>query len=108
MTKTKALDRGDRQEQIVLWFQIRLEKGLDTYCSLNQIAKALQLAPSTKLRKMTDELLGTRLESEVLKRQGRWPGKGYRLMRGTFELPKKKERAIVINSRAGSQLELWS
>ncbi len=107
MVKTKALDRIDRQDQIVLWFQIRMEKGIDTYCSLPEIAKALQLAPSSKLRKMTDEMLGTRLESQPLQRQGRWPGKGYRLLRGTFEYPKKKERLIVINHRGMSQRSLW-
>jgi len=108
MVKTKALDRIDRQNQVVLWFQIRFERGIDTYASLNEIAKGLQLAPSTKLRKMVNEMIGERLETKELTRQGRWPGVGYRLARGTFEYPKKKERLILINSKAGSQLELWS
>ncbi|SRR6266576_1717469 len=105
--KTKALLREDRQDQIVLWFAIRMEKGLDAYCSLSQIAKGLGLAPSTKLRKMTEELVPARLEKIVLQRQGRWPGYGYRLARGTFEYPKKKERQIVISHRGFSQIAMF-
>jgi len=107
MVKTKALLRADRQDQIVLWFQIRLEKGIDQYCSINQIAKGLGLAPSTKFRKMVEEITPKRLEKIQLRRQGRWPGFGYRLARGTFEYPKKKERLIVIVHRGFAQKELW-
>jgi hypothetical protein len=108
MTKTKALLRSDRQDQIVLWFAIRMEKGIDTYTSLSEIARGLGLAPSTKLRKMIDEIVGERLEKTELQRQGRWKGWGYRLARGTFQYPKKKERFITVNSRGTSQLELWT
>lgn len=105
--KTKALLRADRQDQIILWFAIRMEKGIDDYCSLNQIARGLKLAASTKLRKMTDELVPARLEKIELHRQGRWKGYGYRLARGTFEYPKKKERFIVISHRGLSQMEMF-
>lgn len=108
MVKTKALLRSDRQDQIVLWFQIRLEKGVDEYASLSEIGRGLGLAPSTKLRKMTDEIVGKRLEKIELQRQGRWKGYGYRLARGTFQFPKKKERLITINHRGGAQLELFT
>jgi len=105
--RTKALLPEDRQDQIVLWFQIRLEKGIDAYATLNEIAKALQLAPSTKLRKIVEAIVPTRLEKVLMKKQGRWPGFGYRLARGTFEYPKKKERHILIQSRGRQQLELF-
>jgi hypothetical protein len=105
--RTKALLPEDRQDQIVLWFQIRMEKGIDTYATINEIAKALVLAPSSKLRKIIEAIVPSRLEKMVVKKQGRWPGYGYRLARGTFEYPKKKERLIVINHKGMAQRELW-
>jgi hypothetical protein len=108
LTKTKALLRSDRQDQVILWFSIRMERGVDVYCSLNEIARGLGLAPSTKLRKMVEEIVPSRLEKTELQRQGRWKGFGYRLARGTFEYPKKKERQITVNHRGNSlQLEMW-
>jgi hypothetical protein len=107
--KTKALLRSDRQDQIVLFFAIRMEKGIDTYCSINEIARGLQLAPSTKLRAIVRELVPDQLEETELQRQGRWKGIGYRLARGTFQYPQKKERIIVVNSKRGtSQMELFT
>jgi len=107
MVKIKALTPGERQDQIVLWFQIRLEKNIDNYATINEIAKALTLTPSSKLRKIIEAIVPSRLEKVLVKKQGRWPGYGYRLARGTFEYPKKKERLIVINHRGMSQKELW-
>lgn len=106
--KVKALPKEDRQDQIVLWFAIRMEQGKDDLCSMSQIARGIGVSPSTKLRRIIEDIVPTRLEKKELKRSGRWDGIGYRLARGTFVKVKKDKRVITLNSSKGKdQLELF-
>lgn len=105
--RVKALAREDRQDQIVTWFAIRLEKGNDELASMSEIARGIGVSPSTKLRKIIDSIVPDRLESKKLIRSGRWDGIGYRLARGSFVKLKKQQRVITLNSSQGKgQLEL--
>jgi len=105
--KTKALTKQDRQDQIVTWFAIRLEKGIDDIASMSQIARGIGVSPSTKLRKIIESIVPDRLEKTELKRQGRWDGIGYRLARRSFVKLKASKRIITLNSSKGKgQLEL--
>lgn len=107
MAKVKALAKEERQDQIVTWFAIRMEKGIDELASMSQIARGIGVSPSTKLRKIIDQIVPDRLERKELKRSGRWDGVGYRLARGSFVKLKKKDRVITLNSSKGKeQLEL--
>ena len=104
--KIKALTKEDRQEQIITWFAIRMEKGIDELASMSQIAKGIGVSPSSKLRAILDDIYPTRLEKKKIKRKGRWDGFGYRLARGTF-VKLKSKRTITLNCSTGKeQLEL--
>lgn len=106
--RKKALTKGERQIQIVTWFAIRIQHDNDEYASMSEIAEGLGVSPSSKLRKIIDDIVPTKLEKVQLKRPGRWDGWGYRLARGTFELPKKKQRELKITFRGVSQMELFN
>lgn len=105
--RRKALTKNEREIQIVTWFAIRIQHDNDDYASMAEIAEGLGLSPSTHLRKIIDGIVPTKLEKVVLRRPGRWDGWGYRLARGTFQLPKKKQRELKITSRGISQMEMF-
>lgn len=101
--KTKALDRAGRKQTIIEVFKERVRcQNLD-FATSNEVAKALGLSPSDKLRKMLQEMVTEGLlQSRVVQKQGRWDGRGYMLAKGTYTSP---ERTIVIKSRKG-QIEV--
>lgn len=88
--RKKALTKDERQIQIITWFAIRIQHDNDDYASMSEIAQGLGISPSTKLRRIIDDLVPHKLEKVELKRPGRWNGWGYRLTRGTFEVPRKQ------------------
>ena len=106
--RKKALTKEQRQIQIVTWFAIRIQHDNDDYASMSEIAGGLGVSPSSKLRKIIDDIVPTKIEKVQIKRPGRWDGWGYRLARGTFELPKKKQRELKINHSGISQMEIFS
>src|ERR1041384_1401412 len=93
--RKKALTKNERQIQIVSWFAIRVQNDNDEYAKMSEIARGIGVSPSSKLRKIIDDLVPDKLEKTTLTRPGRWDGWGYRLARGTFERPR---RLITVNS----------
>jgi hypothetical protein len=105
--RKKALTKNERQIQIVTWFAIRIQHDNDNLASMSEIAGGLGVSPSSKLRKIIDGIVPAKLEKVQIKRSGRWDGWGYRLARGTFELPKKKQRELVFNHKGIRQVEMF-
>lgn len=108
MTRYKALTKNERQIQIITWFAIRVQGDNDEYATMSEIARGIGVSPSSKLRKIIDELVPTKLEKTILQKPGRWDGWGYRLARGTFEVPR---RQLVLNftrkNEAQKELFTW-
>jgi hypothetical protein len=95
--RKKALTKDERKINITQWFASRLQVRNESMASLAEIAGGQGMSPSTHLRKILESMVmdGT-LIAGVLERPGRWTGRGYMLLEGTYELPTKK-RATVIN-----------
>jgi len=55
--KQKALLREDRKRQILLAFAVEIQNGESGEMTVANIAKAMHLSPSTKLRDMVMELV---------------------------------------------------
>jgi len=105
--RKKALTKDERKIQIITWFAIRIQHDNDEYASSYEIAGGLGLSPSTHLRNIINELVPTKLEKIKIERSGRWDGWGYRLARGTFDRPRKSQRALVINCRGITQTAMF-
>jgi len=104
--RTKALTAEDRQDQIVIWFAIRLQHDNHEPATRYQIARGLGLSPSSHLNQIIDGLVPSILEKIEITKSGRWKGFAYRLAKETYTTP-KKNRSITVNSSRGiSQLEL--
>jgi len=106
--KHKALDRAGRKRTIIHLLAIRIQHDNYEYATSYDIARGLGLAASGKLRTILSEMVAEGvLESEVVHKQGRWQGIGYRLAEGTYAAPKK--RSIQINKRGAAigQMELF-
>jgi len=109
MARKKALRKEEREIQVINWFAIRIQHDNDEYATCYEIARGLGLSASSHLGAILKgmEEKGS-LESTALERSGRWPSRGYRLKRGTFERPKKQQTKIKLTfGRANArQLEL--
>lgn len=114
--KTKALSRDDRKRQILIAFAVEMqqltkaeiEAGTAVEMTVADIARAMHLSPSTKLREMVLELV---IEGVLDYRDEPIPGvaKFRRLFspdNATFKRPKaqygRSSREIKINSKQGS------
>jgi len=105
--RKKALSNEERENQVINWFQIRLQHDNEDSASLSEIAGGLGMSPSSHLRSILDGMVNKgMLDKTELIRPGRWKGWGYNLKKGTFQRPPRK--AITLNfSRHGErQLEL--
>lgn len=105
MAKKKALAREDRLRQILQVFAVELQSGRSGELTATEIARKMQLTPSTKLRLMIDELV---MDSQLIVEREDIPGvakfrRVYRPNLGEFKLPKSlykgEKRGIRINSR---------
>lgn len=108
--KTKALKRDDRKRQILLAFAVNFQNGFNGEMTVADIAKAMHIAPSTKLRIMLNELV---VDGVLDFRTEDIPGVAkfrriYAPNKNSFKVPTPRyigqERAIRINSRQGSFL----
>lgn len=106
--KTKALDRVGRKMTIIQLLAIRIQHDNYDYATSYDIARGLGLAASDKLRKILSEMVADgSLESVVMHKQGRYPGNGYRLAKGTYTAPPKKTISIKRRGALVGQLELF-
>src|SRR5215213_5071278 len=108
MMKTKALDRAGRKMTIIQLLAIRIQHDNYEYATSYDIARGLGLSASGKLRTILSEMVADgSLESVVMHKQGRYPGIGYRLAKGTYNAPIKK--TIAINKRGAlvGQMEMF-
>jgi len=105
--RKKALTKDQRKIQVITWFAIRIQKDNDNYASSAEIAKGLGMSPSSHLNKIIGELVTERrLERSTLERSGRWTGWGYRLQRGTFEQPQRRQIELKFHTKGIAQMEL--
>jgi hypothetical protein len=105
--RKKALAREDRYTQIISWFAIRIQNGNESYATPHEIAKGLDLSPSTKFREMLAELVSMgRLDAQPVSKSGRYPGKVYMLVEGTFSRPRRLIN-LKFRGRQSGQLELF-
>lgn len=106
--KKKALAREDRLRQILQVFAVELQSGREGRMTVADIARKMNLVPSTKLRLMITELV---MDSQLIAEREDIPGiakfrRIYRPNLGEFSLPTPKyigeKRSIKINSRQTS------
>ncbi len=86
--RRKALERGERKRTIILWFAIRIQAHNKAYATSYEIAHGLGLSPSQKLRDILNECVSEGLlEVKEHNKNGRFPGRGYMLKKGTYKEP---------------------
>lgn len=105
--KTKAFSREERQAMITAWFALRIQKGNEKFATMNEIARGLGMSPSTHLQKI---ISGMCFKGQLMwrdrKKAGRWDGKEFMLMEGTFKRPQPRQIALKIRGVNQGQLEL--
>lgn len=106
--KTKAFTREERKQQIILWFALRIQKGNESYASVNAIARGLGMSPSSHLTKILFEMNneGT-IAVRGVSRPGRWFGNEFMLMPGTYSKPSPRSIALKVRGKPLGQLELF-
>jgi len=94
---------------VINWFQIRIQHDNENYASSYEIAKGVGVSPSSKFRKILgDMVVKGALDTKPLERSGRWDGRGYMLVSGTYQRVPKQQRTILVKSAKGlSQMELF-
>lgn len=114
--RQRALSREERKLQILTAFTLDLQSGGEGEMTVYDIARALDLTPSTKLRRMVLELVG---EGDLKRRDEPIGGEGAIAFRSVFSLPEQsgfrvspqtaKRRTITLRSRQRTeQMELWA
>jgi len=112
--KTKALSREDRKRLILLVFSAKLQDGENGECTVADIARAMHLSASTKLRDMVKELV---IEGSLVSRNEPIPGIAkYRCIYSpndkAFKRPtpkyKGQRKPLKVNSSQGSLFMEWT
>jgi len=105
--RKKALRQEDREIMVINWFTIRIQHDNDEYASVSEIAKGIGISPSSHLRKILSHMVenGT-LDERKLIRPGRWDGRGYMLVSGSFQRPQKQTIRLNFTQNGIKQLEL--
>jgi hypothetical protein len=105
--KKKAFTREERQMMVVQWFAIRIQKGNTGFATLAEIARGLDITPSSHLQKIVDGLcFQNKLMWRNHNRPGRWQGKEYMLYPGTYRAPRRDPVQVKVRGKAAGQLEL--
>lgn len=104
----KAFTREERKVQIVTWFAIRIQKGNENFATMNEIARGLNMSPSTHLTKILFELNNEdKIAIRGTQRPGRWFGNEFMLMPGTYQPPKPRQVALKFRGVEIAQLEMF-
>ena len=105
--RKKAFRLGEREIMVINWFAIRIQHDNEEYASMAEIAKGIGISPSTHLRGILSHMVenGT-LDERKLIRSGRWDGRGYMLVSGSFQRPQKQTIRLNFTSNGIKQLEL--
>lgn len=107
MTRRKALRREEREIMVINWFAIRIQYDNEEYASMSEIAKEIGISPSSHLRKILSNMVENRtLDERKLIRPGRWDGRGYMLVSGSFQRPQKQTIRLSFTQNGIKQLEL--
>lgn len=105
----RAYSRGERKEQIIATLAIKMQSGLGSGATMYQIAKSLDMRPSTHLQKILEEMW----QDEVLtvKTVPHRPNRDKKLWilpKGTYQLPMVtvREIPITVNGKKKGVLSL--
>ena len=109
--KRKAFSRAERENMVITQIAIRIQNGGGNGMTTNQLAKALDVTPSTKFRNiLLDMWRAGKLDARSIPHQG-VTGKAYvwSLPEGSYTPPRAQKRDIAINAKgkAVGQLSLW-
>ena len=108
--KRRAFSRAERETMVITQIAIRIQNGQGNGMTTNQLARALDITPSTKFRNILLEMWRAgKLEAVSIPHQG-ITGKAYvwSLPEGSYQEPKRPKRELVINSKMQKgQLTLW-
>lgn len=105
MSRSKALDRGERKAQILAVLLMAEMKGDYEPKTVAWIARKMNLAVSQKLRVMCNELvLSNDLQATPYAKQGRYDGKVYRI--NPNNKPNRTARRINTFKNGAIQTEL--
>ena len=109
--KRKAFSRAERENMVIMQIAIRIQNGGGNGMTTNQLARALDITPSTKFRNILLDMWRVgKLDAKSIPHQG-VTGKAYvwSLPEGAYTPPRAQKREIVINAKgkAAGQLSLW-
>jgi len=106
--KTRAFTKEERKTMIVTWFAMRIQKGNEDGATMNQIARGLDMKPSSHLSDILWEMVQEKsLDWREVTKPGRWTGREYRLYPGTYDMPKKRTVNLTVSGKPAGQLELF-
>jgi len=110
--KTKALDRDDRKRQIMLAFAVNIQSGHDGRMTLADVARAVGLSVSTKLRDMIVELELEGLIDHVVEPMPGIVGKRFiyaptEIFDARHGRKRAEPRIIAIKGKRNGQQAMW-
>jgi len=106
--KTRSFSREERKVMILTWFAIRIQNGNESYASMNEIARGLNMKPSSHLTKILFDMNNeNKIAIRGVSRPGRWFGNEFMLMPGTYEAPKRRAIPVKVRGADAGQLELF-
>ena len=104
--KTKAFSREEREAMIVTWFAIRIQKGNEKFATMNEIARGLDMRPSSHLLRILYGMCdNNKLTARRIDKPGRWTGNSFMLKPGTYQPPQARQIKLNIRGRNAGQLE---
>ena len=109
--KPRQYKRAERKEQVLRQFGVWRDNGDTEPKTMQRIAKALDLVPSTKFRDILLEMeLEGKLVTEMRDQSGRWTTRFYYPVVSRLITEKYSRRKITVSKRgvAVGQLEMFS
>lgn len=95
-------DRGERKNQIVITLKLRIDKGITDGLTMWQLAKSLDITPSTHLQRILLEMVKENLlEYEVKPHRGETEKRVYRLF---GEYVPKQESIFAFNDSESPEI----
>lgn len=105
--RKKALNREEREIQVINWFAIRIQHDNEDYATMYEIAGGLGMSPSSHLANILNGMVETgSLDKVEHVKTGRFQGWGYKLKEGTFQRPQKQTIRVNFMVKGTRQMEL--
>jgi len=110
MRQRKAFSRGERMTQVITAIAIDIQKGLPNQLTAYDLARKLDITPSTKFYEILREMVACgHLDTFTRPNSGKWTTWYFALPEGSYNPPRRKPQIKIYNrGKLVNQLELFS